>query len=467
MIGGLLKSTSRLAVVAAAGLFMGGVAMPSAKAADLGGDCCADLEERVAELEATTVRKGNRKVSLTLYGWVHKGIMYWNDGEQSNTYFGVDNTNFATRFGLRGDARISPDMTAGFSILMDVITGATTSGVRRDREDRSLDVNDKTGAVIGAVNSYSEDHTIRMRDANVWIESKTFGRFTLGHLTNPGPQGLIDLGGTVVASGAAIDLVGGSFQYRNSATGAVTAATIANNATNVADFSHRTDSIRWDSPTVAGFVLSAAYGEAAQVDRTVPVLDASTQAGPVGAYWAVALRYAGEFSGFRVAAAAAYESSEAEERMGSSSPLGAISESSNNTGYSASILHVASGLFAQGSYIRFERPNLDVAGVGSTDDGTLWQIQAGISQNWTGMGKTVLYGEYARGENLQRTFNTTLGAALDNEYTMWGLGVVQNIDAAAMEVYLAYRRHSLDRDAVSGADVNDIDIVIGGARIAF
>ena len=77
MIGGLLsKSTSRLALLAAAGLFVGGVAMPSAKAADLGGDCCADLEERVAELEATTVRKGNRKVSLTLYGWVNKGILY-------------------------------------------------------------------------------------------------------------------------------------------------------------------------------------------------------------------------------------------------------------------------------------------------------------------------------------------------------------------------------------------------------
>jgi hypothetical protein len=39
-----------------------------AKAADLGGDCCADLEDRVAELEATTVRKGNKKVSVQIYG---------------------------------------------------------------------------------------------------------------------------------------------------------------------------------------------------------------------------------------------------------------------------------------------------------------------------------------------------------------------------------------------------------------
>ena len=76
MIGGLLsKSASRLALLAAAGVFVGGMAVPSAKAADLGGDCCADLEERVAELEATTARKGNRKMSLTVYGQVNRSII--------------------------------------------------------------------------------------------------------------------------------------------------------------------------------------------------------------------------------------------------------------------------------------------------------------------------------------------------------------------------------------------------------
>lgn len=49
--------------------------MGAANAADLGGDCCADLEERVATLEATTARKGNRKVSLTISGWVNHSMM--------------------------------------------------------------------------------------------------------------------------------------------------------------------------------------------------------------------------------------------------------------------------------------------------------------------------------------------------------------------------------------------------------
>ena len=54
----------------AAGLLVGGLSVGSASAADLGGNCCAHLEERIAELEAMTARKSNRKVTLTISGWV-------------------------------------------------------------------------------------------------------------------------------------------------------------------------------------------------------------------------------------------------------------------------------------------------------------------------------------------------------------------------------------------------------------
>ena len=57
--------------VAAAAVVLGGGMVP-ASAADLGGDCCADLEERIAELEATTARKGNRKVKLEVSGLVNE-----------------------------------------------------------------------------------------------------------------------------------------------------------------------------------------------------------------------------------------------------------------------------------------------------------------------------------------------------------------------------------------------------------
>ena len=84
-----------------AGCFSGG----AAKAADLGGDCCSDLEESVAELEATTVRKGNKKVTVTLYGRVNRIVNFWDDGVESNTYT-LNSSYSPTRWGFRGDAKI-------------------------------------------------------------------------------------------------------------------------------------------------------------------------------------------------------------------------------------------------------------------------------------------------------------------------------------------------------------------------
>ena len=74
-----------LSALVAAGILAGGLAT-SASAADLGGDCCADLEERIAELEATTARKGNRRVSLTISGFVAEQVLYWDDGVEQNLY---------------------------------------------------------------------------------------------------------------------------------------------------------------------------------------------------------------------------------------------------------------------------------------------------------------------------------------------------------------------------------------------
>ena len=130
-----MKSASRLALVAAAGLFASGVAMPSAKAADLGGDCCADLEERVAELEATTARKGNRKMSLTITGQVDRMVMFWDDGRMARTYYGLDNTNSSSRFSLLGEARVSRSIKMGFEIMLEIEAGGTSSKVNQFDED--------------------------------------------------------------------------------------------------------------------------------------------------------------------------------------------------------------------------------------------------------------------------------------------------------------------------------------------
>jgi CubicO group peptidase (beta-lactamase class C family) len=97
MYGGFWGRTN-LALVLGVGLF----AATPASSADLGGDCCADLEERVAELEATTARKGNRKVSLTVSGWVNESVVWWDDGVEQNVYVG---TNFVEQSRFKSRAR--------------------------------------------------------------------------------------------------------------------------------------------------------------------------------------------------------------------------------------------------------------------------------------------------------------------------------------------------------------------------
>lgn len=91
-----------------------------ANAADLGGDCCADLEERVAELEATTARKGNRKVSLTISGYVNQAILIWDDGDESDAYVVGNSNDDLSMFRFEGEAKINSRWTAGYLVEIEV-----------------------------------------------------------------------------------------------------------------------------------------------------------------------------------------------------------------------------------------------------------------------------------------------------------------------------------------------------------
>ena len=118
-----LNCKNRSSLLVAAALICALSSVPllgkSARAADLGGDCCADLEERVAELEATTVRKGNKKVSVTLYGQVNRAALFWDDGAEKNAYV-VDNNYESSRFGVKGSAKTGVgDWLAGYRLEVE------------------------------------------------------------------------------------------------------------------------------------------------------------------------------------------------------------------------------------------------------------------------------------------------------------------------------------------------------------
>jgi len=64
----------------------------------------------VAELEATTVRKGNKKVSVQIYG------SFGATAAPSKNTYSVKNYMESTRYGLKGSAKISGFWSAGFRI---------------------------------------------------------------------------------------------------------------------------------------------------------------------------------------------------------------------------------------------------------------------------------------------------------------------------------------------------------------
>ena len=114
-VRGIWGRTNLALVLGVVGLF----AATPASSADLGGDCCADLEERVAELEATTARKGNRKVSLTISGWVNEAVFWWDDGTEKNVYVGTNSIE-QSRFRFLGEAKIDKDWSAGYILEIGI-----------------------------------------------------------------------------------------------------------------------------------------------------------------------------------------------------------------------------------------------------------------------------------------------------------------------------------------------------------
>jgi predicted porin len=441
-LGGLWKSTSSLALLAAAGMYLGSAGMSPAKAADLGGDCCADLEERVAELEATTVRKGNRRVSLTLSGQVSTSVMAWSDGntiDGSDAYV-VDNVMAGgTFFQLAGSARINPNLSAGFQVTMALETGSRSHQVNQLDDD--------------ATPSTDLQPTITL--ANWYLDHKQLGRVTVGRI-NTATAGIttIDLGGAGVIANASIGYTQRGFFL------ALDDVLIAGKWTDVlgggpvngASLS-RANAVSYTTPTFGGFSASAAWGE--------------------DDIWDVALRYAGEFGGFRVAAGIGYINNST--GLTEVTKDHAVGPEPNQIKGSASVLHVASGLFLTGAHVHSDT---EIAG---RPDIRLWYLQGGVSKNWTGLGNTVLYGEWARvddgincGAGACGAFGGNAGDIInDSRATMWGIGVVQHIDAAAMELFLSYKRFSAEVTSPVGnllngtVEYNDFDVVIGGARIRF
>ena len=394
-----------LSALAAAGLLAGSLAT-GANAADLGGNCCADLEERIAELEATTARKGNRKVSLTVSGWVSQMVTWWDNDDGSDTYVHDAGSTLGSNVQFTGQATIVPGWTAGYVLHMELMGS----------DSLTMDETTANGPALysGILSGTSGYNSVQTLQSYWFIKSDHWGKVSVGLQSSAADNAAILVDG----SGSLVPANWVAFDYRAFGSGSLAGGAILGGAScgtmggAVGDCMGLTqNAVRYDSPTFAGFSASASWG--------------------ADDFWDMTLRYAGELHGFKVAAAVAYT----EVDDDNFNNLGVIAGAATDAEYFQTgvyVQHIGTGLFGLVNYGDFDD---NVAGVSNET----WYFKGGIRRNWNHLGATVLYGEY---ETVEDAFDGT------GDFQLWGLGAVQEIDAAAMSLWIKYR--DIEANATAG-----------------
>jgi predicted porin len=457
-----MKGIAGLAALAAFGIIANGA---TAGAADLGGDCCADLEERIAELESTTARKGNRKVSLEVSGQVNEALLYWDDGKESNTYV-VTNDNSRTRVRFKGKAKINADWEAGYLLEIGV-RGANSKRFAQDDDDAD------------------SNSGLDIRDSAWFVKNKRYGAVWLGH-TATATDTITEINLTQTkdfAKYSDVEDTGMGLFVRSATNDDLSRLRwfrmLGVHGDQPGDGDRRYDGVRYDSPEFAGFTISAFWGE--------------------DDYYDVGLRYAGEWAGFKVAAGFGYgkQTDGPETQMGcaTNTDVAPLSSSGGYTplgnqechqyGGSFSVVHVATGLFVNfGAGAKVDDLIDQTLARGGDDSDSFWSLQAGIERKFTPLGATTIYGEYydynggattmqlPGSDAINPLGNTALVWGTDVQ--VWGAGIAQGINAAAMTLYLSYRHVEGDvtlKDVTgpgtADASLDDVDLVLAGGIIKF
>jgi hypothetical protein len=403
---------------------------PAARAADLAEACCTDLEERIAELEATTARKGNRKLSLSVTGYITQQIMFWDDGVEKNAYITDMGPTQASNFRFVGQAKIAPGWTAGYLMRIQDLT-SNPMGLNQLSDDAGTGLNTQM--------------------SHWYIANEALGKVAVGKnaLASKSAAMFTDLSGTqIIANYVLFD--GGAFFLRQNGT--------LRPDLKWGDFGYCYSQqrpwggdcdgivmlgVRYDSPTFAGFSVSASWGEDDD--------------------WEVAGRYNGTLGGFKVALGVGYSVNTDE---GTQPPPVSLHKDSAFFQAGGYVEHLATGLFLHAIYGEEDNNNETTLRGFTEPDTHQWYLKGGIREQWLPLGHTILFGEYA--EYIDQLSPAALKAgATASELSRWGLGAVQEIDAAAMSLWVKYREQEVVITGPGLGGIDDFRYVSAGALINF
>jgi len=421
---------------------------------------------------------------VTLSGWVVKLGSWWDDGHETNFYVGDKDTTLSSHFQISGSAQIAPGWSAGYTIAVETPGDSASVGFCENQYNDNC-------AAFGSINTLL---------SYMWLKSDKWGTINWGQLSQATDNVALlpDLSGTVIESNAVVFDGPAMFVRpkgtRNSndlsaefAWNAVLTCNTAGGGLGADCNGYPQNAFRYDSPTWGGFSMSTSYGE--------------------DDMWDIALKYAADWNSVKFSAAAGYTqlTDEGCGAVGITCTNGAISggggaphQNYRQDGQlfqvGASIMHVPSGLFVYGLYqndqedgTQYRNFNFNtgkISGSSASMDTDTWFVKAGIKRTFSPVGATVIWGEWgqyndmfrglcgtslnAQGANNVCTASLVTGVASNgdaittdavitgSQVTRYGVGVVQEIDSAAMHLFARWQHLDLDLNATNAQTYQNI-----------
>jgi len=352
---------------------------------------------------------------VTLTGHVNRAIVHADDGVDTGTHF-VDNDVSSTRFNIKGTHDLDENLTFGAQI------------------ETELRSNSSVTYTIDQTKPEKDFEGMRERKLEVFIKSKNAGTLWLGQgdMASNGSSEQ-DVSGATVVNHAEFDKLGRALHFRSTDATHDQVAKVGD-VFNDMDGMSRQDRVRYDTPSFGGFMLSASATE--------------------GDAWDLAATYKGEFGGSKVAAAIAY--ADGNDRFSWDNQVSGSLSFMHSSGFS---LTLAGG--KQDSDDDENEGLFDETGFFGDDDPTFYYAKLGYQMK-SSIGATTFTVDYGNVQDLVR--DSVTGGTLNDEAEGYGIFLIQKIKKVSTELYLGYRQFSLDRP---GVDVEDIGIVVGGARVKF
>ena len=338
--------------------------------------------------DARVIKSGKDQVSLSISGHVSRQITIVDDGRTSVRH--SDSDFSSSRIVIKGAGKINSDLKVATKI------------------ETAVDDNRNGPAQADTEHGSRSGNDLQTRKAEIQLKHKSFGTVWIG-AGDTATNGITEHSFVSYAllPGFYGGVNGGAFRAVNTDGSNGTQLRAVNDVIGYQDGLGRSTRIRYDTPVIAGFMASASH------------LDDQS--------WDVALRYNGKVMGTKVKAGVGFSNDSTDEQIAGS----------------VALLH-SSGL---GARYGIEHVNDETrGGEGSANAATATKdfVQQGAQLFYTSkfneMGKTQVMYEYAHAEHKNAS-----GDIADSH----SVAIAQNVDAAAMELFLRFTTVEMNNDALT------------------